>query len=167
MARSKIHRDLIAVSDRNVIINGNFDIWQRGTSFAAATSGSYSADRWKYGKVGAAVHTISRDTSVPTVDESNFFSNYSLKMAVTTLDSSIAAGDLSYISYPVEGYDWTRLARRPFTLSFWVRGTKTGIHCVSFRNNDTADRSYIAEYTINAADTWERKTITVSPSPAT
>ena len=34
---------------RNLIINGNFDVWQRGTTFNTATvSDHYSADRWKY-----------------------------------------------------------------------------------------------------------------------
>lgn len=35
--------------NRNVIINGQFDIWQRGTTFTTPTNGSYTADRWRIG----------------------------------------------------------------------------------------------------------------------
>jgi hypothetical protein len=47
------------------------------------------------------------------------------------------------------------------TLSFWVWSNLAGIYCVSFRNTGN-DRSYVAEYTINAANTWEKKTITLT-----
>lgn len=43
-------------SHRNAIINGGFDIWQRGTSF---TSDGYTADRW-YVALGAGTGTVSR-----------------------------------------------------------------------------------------------------------
>lgn len=64
----------------------------------------------------------------------------------------------------IEGSNFLNLAQREFTFSFWVKGTKTGIHCVAFRNSG-ANRSYIGEYTINTTATWEYKTITVSASP--
>jgi hypothetical protein len=34
------------VAGKNKIINGDFGIWQRGTSFSSIANGSYSADRW-------------------------------------------------------------------------------------------------------------------------
>jgi len=49
-------------SANNPIINGGFDIWQRGTS---ATTGGYSAaDRWRYDNVGGT-YTISKQTFTP------------------------------------------------------------------------------------------------------
>lgn len=147
------------------LINGTFLVWQRGTSFAAVANNDYSADRWIYQKTGAMVHTITRDTSVPTVAESGLKLPYSIKLDVTTIDGTIAAGDYCTIETRIEGYNFLPLAQREFILSFWVRDTITGIHCVAFRNS-VGDRSYVAEYTINTADTWEYKTITVSASPS-
>ena len=61
---------LTSGSFKNKIINGNFDIWQRGTSFAAVASSDYVADRFTYTEVGAMVHTVSIDTDVPTFAQS-------------------------------------------------------------------------------------------------
>lgn len=155
---------LLGNAQPNPIINGNMEIWQRGTTFAAAATGQYSADRWKYGKTSAEVVTINRSTNVPTVAQAGVLFNYSLEVDVTTADAAIAAGDLSQVEQIIEGYNWRHYAQRQFTLSFWVMSSKTGIHCVAFQNG--TDRGFVSEYTVNAADTWEYKTVTVSASPS-
>ena len=145
---------------RNRVINGKMDIAQRGTSFAAIASGAYSLDRWVWNAITSGVVTISQQADAPS---SNEFQS-SLRVAVTTADASIAAGDIAAIVQRIEGYNVRDLIGRTFTLSFWVRSSKTGIHCVSFFNNASAtpDRSYILEYAVNAANTWEQKSVTVS-----
>ncbi len=150
------------------IINGIMEVWQRGTAFAAIANGGYSADRWLAGYVGAVVSTINRSTNVPTVAQAGVLFNYSLEVDITTADASIAAGDYMYMGTRIEGYNWRQFAQQQFTLSFWVMGAKTGTHCVAFRNNasGTPDRCYVGTYSINVANTWEYKTITVSPSPS-
>jgi hypothetical protein len=142
---------------KNKIINGKMEIAQRGTSFAAVASGAYTLDRWVFGASTTAVFTASQQTDVPT---SNEFQN-SLRFAVTTADTSIAAGDYAQIEHKIEGFNARDLIGRTFTLSFWVRSSKTGIHCVAL-SNSASDRTYVAEYTVSAANTWEYKTITVS-----
>lgn len=142
------------------IVNGDFNIWQQGTSFVAIASGDYSTDRFVYQKVGTMVHTISRDTDVPTVVQSGHNSNHSAKIDCTTADAAIAAGDYAIFGQRIEGYNFQSLVSKTFYYLFWVKATKTGIYCVSFRN-DGNDRSYVAEYTINSASTWERKVITI------
>ena len=144
----------------NLIINGDFNIWQRGTSFAAIVTGTYTADRWVYGKVGAMVHTITRDTDVPTFLESGLASVYSLKVDCTTVDSALAAGDHTYVAQIIEGLNASQWIGKTVTLSFWVKATKTGIYCVSLRNASTTE-SYVSEYTVYDSDTWEKKTVTI------
>ncbi len=150
----------------SAIINGDFDIWQRGTSFSSIADSAHFADgNFKYQKSGAMVHDVSRSTDVPTVAQAGRLYNYSVLVDCTTVDSSLASPDFCVIGTYIEGFLWEPLAQRTVTLSFWVKGTKTGIHTVSLRNSG-ADRAYCAEYTINASDTWEHKTITVTASPS-
>lgn len=157
--------DILAPDYSNIIDNGNFAVWQRGATFTSIATGAYSADRYSYQQpAGAAVHTITQSTDVPTVAQSGSLSLYSLKIDCTTADASIAATDRCFLNHAIEGFDFLAIAQRAFTLSFWVKATKTGIYCVAFRNSG-ADRSYIAEYTVNTTATWEYKTITVAASP--
>ena len=139
---------------RNKIINGKIDVAQRGTSF---TSQGYTLDRWFFNTHAGPAATVSQQSDVPGNNE--FL--YSLRVTVTTADTSIAAGDFGQLFQRIEGYNARDLIGRTFTLSFWVRSSKTGVHCVAFKNSG-ADRSYVVEYTVNAANTWEYKTVTVS-----
>lgn len=149
---------------KSAIINGDFNIWQRGTSFSSVASATYTADRWEYAKTGAMVHDITRSTDVPTVAEAGRLFNYSLKVDCTTVDASIGSTDICYISQKIEGYNFLPLAQKSNTIGFWVKATKTGIYCVAVGN--AVDRSLVSEITINAADTWEYKTITLAASPS-
>lgn len=141
---------------RNKIINGKMDIAQRGTSFAAA-AGNYTLDRFVFSNLSDGVVTVSQQSDVPS---SNEFQS-SLRVAVTTADTSLAAGQVAGVAQNIEGYNARDLIGRTFTLSFWVRSSKTGTHCVGFRNSGN-NRSYVSEYTVTAANTWEFKTLTVS-----
>lgn len=142
----------------NLIINPTFDLWQRNTTFTSIVSGNYFADRFQYWQSGAAVHDINRSTDVPTISESGFPNTYSAFLNTTTLDASVDAGDATLINYKIEGYDFRKVSGKNIYMSFWVKSTKTGIHCVAFQNG-VPDRSYVVEYTINTTNTWEKKTI--------
>jgi len=157
--------------NKNILIGGDFSTnpWQRlfdgDTTFTAIANSTYSADRFEYDKVGTAVHNIIKSTDSPTVAQAGVFTTHSAQLDVTTADASLAAGDFVTFSQKVEGYNWIPVAQRTFVLSFWVKATKTGIYCVSFRNSGN-DRSFVAEYTVNASGVWERKVIKVTASPS-
>ncbi len=157
--------DSVFAANKNVIINGNFDIWQRGTSFTTVSSNTYQADRFQWAFAGSGIVDVLQSTSVP-----DGLSDFSLQIDVTTADASIASGDIYIIRYVVEGYDALRFGfggadAQVLTLSFWVRSPKTGIHCVVFQNG-SQNRSYIVEYTVDVVDTWEYKTITITADTA-
>lgn len=139
---------------RNKIISGKMEITQRGVSFPAANG--YTLDRWQVLVGGGGVVTTSQQADAPP---SNEFRT-SLRVAVTTADTNIAASDYAIVIQKVEGYNARDLIGRTSTLSFWVRSPKVGVHCVAFRNA-TPDRSYVLEYTVTAPNTWEYKTVTL------
>ena len=141
-----------------LIINGDMAIAQRGTSFT--TSGSFPVDRFSVGYgVTGGTFTISQDSTSPA----DF--NNSIKFLVGT-GASAGSSEQAYIGTTFEGNNTSHLNfgtsdAKTITLSFRVRSSLTGTFCVALINN-AFDRSYIAEYTISSADTWEKKTITFS-----
>ena len=152
---------------RNKFIGGDFTTnpWQRGTSFAAIANLAYFADRWKIGWTSSARMTASKAADAPTAAQAGTFTQHCISLAVTTADTSIAAADLCVLTHVIEGlnaasFGFGQAGSRNVTLSFWVKGTKTGIHCVSIWNS-AGSRSYVAEYTIDSTNTWEYKTITI------
>jgi hypothetical protein len=149
----------------NAIINGSFNVWQRGASFVSAVHTSYHADRWSYNKIGAMVHGIYRSDDVPTVAQAGVLYPYSLHLDCSVADAAIAVGDQCVLHQKIEGYRFRPIAQQSMTLSFWVKASKTGTYCVALVNGG-GDRSYVAEYVVSAADTWEFETITVTASPA-
>ena len=58
------------------------------------------------------------------------------------------------------GWDYTSSSSK-LTLSFWVKSTVAGTYYVAFRNS-AGDRNYCASYTVSSADTWEKKTISIT-----
>ena len=102
---------------RNAIINGNFDQWQRGTSFASPVSGTYTADRWvlRFDGTGAT-RTISQQaftlgqTDVP--NEPEYFLRF---------DQSVAGsgGTFNVIEQRIEGV--RKFAGKQVTLSFYAK----------------------------------------------
>lgn len=152
---------------KNFIIGGNFTTnpWQRGVTFTGVVAAGYYADRFRYTLgFGTAVVNIGKISDAPTVAQAGMLTVHSLGVEVTTADTTIPASTFYTIRNILEGYNWGQIAQRAFTLSFWVKSTKTGIFTVSFSND--VDRTFVAEYEVLASDTWEKKVITVSPSPS-
>lgn len=157
---------LMALLAPNPIINGGFQIWQRGTTFTAVANGAKTADRWVYGTgTTTAVHDILRSTDVPAIAALVPLTNYSLLIDCTTADAAMGATDSVTLQHYIEGYNWAPFAQKQFTVGFWIKATKIGVYCVSFHNSGF-DRSYVAEITVNVTDTWEYKTVTVPASPS-
>ncbi len=152
---------------KNKIIGGDFTTnpWQRGTSFVAGAAEGYTADRWKTNWLNDGVITITKTADAPTAAQAGMFTQHCLHVDVTTADATIGATQFGCISQFVEGYNaacfgFGQSGTRYVTLSFWVKSTKTGIFCVAF-SNAAETRAYVAEYTVNTTNTWERKTITI------
>jgi hypothetical protein len=146
---------------KNLIINGNMQIAQRGTSATGITSsGYYVVDRFQHGIGSMGTWSISQSTDVPT---GQGFAN-SLKMDCTTADASPAVSDTLIVRQKIEGQNLQQLKKgtanaEKVTVSFWVKSAKTGTYILELDDRDNT-RDICQSYTIDTADTWEKKTLT-------
>ena len=154
-----------ALSNRNLVINGAMQVAQRG-DVTGITGSSYGGpDRFELNASSIGTFTVSQSSTAPAG-----FKN-SWKVDCTTADASPAAGDLLRVSYRIEGQDLQQLAygtsdAKAITLSFYVRSNKTGTYNVQFQQIDNSFKQAVLSYTIDAADTWEFKSITIAGDTA-
>jgi hypothetical protein len=91
----------------------------------------------------------------------------SANLVCTTADSSLAAGDSFIFQQRIEGQNLQSIkkgtsAAESLTVSFYVKSSNTGTYICEFFDVDNT-RQISKSYTINTANTWEKKTITVPP----
>ena len=151
-----------ALGVRNLIINGDMRIAQRGTSVSGITTiGYYTIDRWRNYIGSFGTWTETQDTDVPS---GQGFAN-SLKIACTTANASLSAGSYGLFLYTIEAQMLQHLKfgtanAETLTLSFWIKSNKTGTYNIHLRKDDD-NRRIVKQYTISSADTWEKKTVTI------
>ena len=147
------------LSNRNKVINGSMICSQRGSSFAAANN-IFTLDRYRLNGSHDGAVTVSQSTTSP-----DGFAN-SLKVDVTTADTSIASGQYLQLKQKIEAQNLQDLAygtsaAKTITVSFYVRSNLTGTYTFAMQQPDGSNRQMSQTYTINSANTWERKTFTV------
>jgi len=149
------------INFRNIIINGDMSIAQRGTSVSGLSNFSYhTVDRWRVAIDTAGTWTQSQSTDVPS---GQGFAK-SLKMDCTTANASLSAGSYLIFQQLIEGQNLQYLKKgtsnaESLTLSFWVKSNKTGTYIVEIDDVDNT-RAISKSYTISSANTWEKKTLT-------
>ena len=157
-----------ALSDRSMIINGAMQVSQRATS--STSTGYCSLDRYRIEPLNMdqLAYTFAQDDTVPAGEG---FSK-SAKISITTAEDSVADNEIFRLLHRIEGQNmqrasWGTSSAKPLTLSFFVRSNVTGTYAVEFRMNAGGNNSLSKNYTINSADTWERKTITFPKNTST
>ena len=146
---------------RNRIINGNMVIDQRNAGASVTPNNSYTLDRWLIENVQTGKLTVQQNAG--SVTPPTGFTNY---LGVTSTSAySVLTGDTFLLTQRIEGFNVSDLAfgtasAVTVTLSFWVRSSLTGTFGGSL-GNVSANRSYAFSFTINAANTWEQKTVTI------
>jgi hypothetical protein len=119
--------------NRNRIINGAFDVWQRGGGGFVCTDGTYTADQWRYAQTGAGgTHTVTRvDQPTGSTLIGGMNPRYYLRLSNTVVGSATA----QIIGQRIE--DVRTLAGQECTLSAWIKGTATGITAKAVQNFGT------------------------------
>jgi hypothetical protein len=156
---SNVQGDL-GISFKNRIINGNMVIDQRNAGASVTFDGSnkYVTDRF-YGFSNVGTTTSQQSTVAP----SGFINSL---LVTQSTGGSVVSGSYLALNQRIEGFNvadlgWGTANAATVTISFWVRSSVTGSYSVALLNS-AGNRSYVTNYTINAANTWEQKTITVA-----
>jgi hypothetical protein len=145
---------------RNRIINGAMVIDQRNAGASVTpTDAQYCVDRWRAVASAASKFTVQQSTTAP-----DGFTNSLLltSSSAYTPSTSEAFGILQLI----EGFNCADLmfgtaTAKTITVSFWVRSSLTGTFG-GFLTNASFNRAYPFTYTINSANTFEQKTVTIA-----
>jgi hypothetical protein len=144
---------------RNAIINGNFDFWQRGTSF---TGNEYGADRWRITRTGTTA-TFSQQSFTagqPDVpNEPTYFSR-------TVVTSSAAAGNFCLLEQRIE--DVRSFAGSQVTVSFWAKADSSKPIFVEMLQrfgtggSPSSDALASGNAKVTLSATWQKVTLTLS-----
>ena len=146
---------------KNRIINGGMVIDQRnaGASFTNSNAAVYGVDRWLTYGITSGVFTCQQVTDAPTG-----FGN-SFKLTISTATTANDGG-----AFPVQKIEasnctdlmWGTSSAATVTISFWVKASVTGTYNTSLVFYGPTTLYYVSTFTVNSANTWEQKTITVT-----
>jgi hypothetical protein len=146
---------------KNRIINGAMVIDQRnaGASVTITTDNTFTLDRWSTAATAASKFSVQQSTTAATG-----FTNSLLATSLTAY--SVSAGDIFALKHTIEGFNVSDLGfgaagASTVTVSFWVRSSLTGTFGGALQNG-AQNRSYPFSFTINAANTFEYKTVTIA-----
>jgi hypothetical protein len=147
---------------KNRIINGAMVIDQRNAGASVSISGTpiYLTDRFIVRAGTGSGHTAARSTDAPTG-----FKN-SLAITIGTGGTPASGDGVNYLVQYIEGFNAADLGfgaagASTVTISFWVKSSLTGQFGASLVNY-ALSRSYPFTFTINAANTWEQKSVTIA-----
>ena len=130
---------------------------QRGgssTGLGADADTIPTCDRWYHSAQSTAGRfTMTQDSSAP----SGF--GKSLKLACTTADTSIAAGEVLLLRQKIEGQNLQHFAKgtsdaKAFSLSFYVKGNASATYVAELMDNDNSNRH--VNQTFSVTTSWTR-----------
>jgi hypothetical protein len=151
----------LGINNKNRIINGamTFDQRNAGASVTPTTSGTYTLDRWRAEISASSKFTVQQSSTAPA--------GFNNSLLITSSSAyTVGAADYFAVTQPIEGYNIADFGfgtanAKTVTVSFWVRSSVTGTYsAVLVNQNDT--RVYPFTYTVNSANTFEYKTVTIT-----
>ena len=152
---------------RNLLDNGDFQIFQRATSATNPGGGYDTADRWRSSQNSSGLGNYNAEKSTDTPD--GFGNSYKLtKSGATTISSGMSA----YIEQYIEGQNVQHLnygssSAKKLTASFHVKSSVTGTYGCFLGDGTTNGKKNVQTFTISSANTWEKKVLTFNGDTAT
>lgn len=152
----------------NYIINGGFDIWQRGTTFNSVANNAYLADRWLHSYSGSgSTRNITQQVVTPGTDlgrETPYYIN---------INQTVAGTGATWNEFATLLEDARTLAGKTVTFSFWAKSSTSSVITGTFAGQtfgvsgriDTAFSP--SGQTIQLTTAWKRYSYTTTlPSVA-
>jgi hypothetical protein len=172
MSQTKVEAPFVAnnANFKNLIINGDMQIAQR-TASATASGGNSIAyttlDRFGFTNSLNGGYT-SAQTALSAADQATTGQVKTLDIQCTTADTSILAADYAAVQQKIEAQNcqhllWGTSAAKKLTVSFYIKSNLTGTTCGTIVKNDSTTYYYPFEFTINSANTWEKKSVVIEP----
>ena len=172
MSQTKVEAPFVennSVRFKNFFINGDFMIAQRATGATAAGNGTYTTlDRMQtyLGNTSGAYTTA--QTALSAADQATTGQVFAYDIQCTTADTSVASNAYVMVRQRIEAQFLQSLlygssAAKTLTLSFYVKSNLTGTTSGCIIKADSTAQSFLFEYTINSANTWEKKVIKITP----
>ncbi len=161
-----------SASFRNLIVNGDFRISQRGEGVAIVsaddlTGEPYGPDRFFAGEEAGPESRY--DVEHVATGGPDGFPNF-FRLDVTTAETAVAAGEATFISTRLEAQNLQHLefgdtGARKLALQFYMQSPKTGTHCVALVQPD-GTRSIVTEFEVAVADAWELHRVIFDGDPS-
>lgn len=156
-----------AYSHRNRIINGDMRVnqrWTTGATYGGVSTITRNYDMWYMNRTTG--NTFSYVGGVTTGGATLSGHRQYLRVTTPATTKALVNTDYGSVHQPIEGFNVDDLlygtaAARTTTLSFWVRSSVTGTFSGFVSSYPNGARSYAYPYTINTANTWEYKTVTI------
>jgi len=136
---------------KNRIINGDMQVWQRGTSFTNVANGTFTADRFSTTTSGINL-TVTQDTLVPSV---------AFKYSLKAVPASNATASECGIRQFIEQQNIFDFAGQTVTGSAWVYCSKSSVKFRLGTQNATGGTDVVQNVSVTAA-TWTRITFSFS-----
>ena len=161
----------IQAGRKNLLINGNMSIAQRGTSTTSITSDTFGAcDRWELDLNTAGTWTMEQVGDAPH----NTGFTHCTSLTCTASHALGSGGNFINLRQKVEAYSIKGLMggtpnAKPLTASFWVKSNEPGkyyVTCYRLRTGTNTTLMSIS-YTIEQSEVWEFKTVTFPPDTQT
>ena len=155
------------LSNRNLIINGAFQIAQRATS---STDGNYkTVDRWKHNHGGTDENPTYAQVDVTSNDPGPWEKGFRKGFRITNGNQTSGAGADDYVQVAQHfesqdiansGWDYTSTSSY-ITISFWIKSSVAQAFAGHLRTVDGTSKAYSFSTGSLSANTWTKVTKTI------
>ena len=164
---------MIGAGRRNLIINGAFQVAQRGTSItegganvnAPSTTSYFALDRFKAAEHTDGSFTVAQKNDGPMTDDGRF--RYYMEAEWTNPDTSVAGTQYAGFFYKLERgevdqFNYGTTEAKTMTLSFYHAHSIPGHYSICVRNSGNgSNRNFVVDYYQDEADVWQKSTIVI------